>query len=348
MSSTTGSIAGIGAAPARVAGPGEATKVGRPAPDLDELGEDRQGDLLGRLPAEVEAGRRAQCREPLLGDPRPRRGARPEPRRRASARRRGRRTTRPGRARRPAPPRPRPPGVATTTAGATPGSRPAMSVPVTTRSAPGERVRVGDRIEDRDAPAGGRAERDQRAGDGCRPGHPQDRCGQMRFHVDLQRAPRMTGHDQLDDAVAAPALGRGVLRQAQQPWLTVDERAERLAHDDRLGAAAADPAFDGAVRVDDPRRAGARRGRPPDRHDGGDRERPARRLELGGAREDRARGHDPDVIPFSWRIAQTFWGVIGMSMLRTPRCQSASTTALAMAGGAPTVADSPTPLAPIG
>ena len=52
--------------------------------------------------------------------------------------------------------------------------------------------------------------------------------------------------------------------------------------------------------------------------------------------------------PFSCRIAQTFWGVIGMSMLRTPRCHSASTTAFAMAGGAPTVADSPTPLAPIG
>ena len=54
------------------------------------------------------------------------------------------------------------------------------------------------------------------------------------------------------------------------------------------------------------------------------------------------------VTPFSRRIAQTFGGVIGMSMLRTPRCHSASTTALAIAGGAPTVADSPTPLAPIG
>ena len=52
--------------------------------------------------------------------------------------------------------------------------------------------------------------------------------------------------------------------------------------------------------------------------------------------------------PFSWRIAHTFGGVIGMSMLRTPRCHSASTTALAIAGGAPTVADSPTPLAPSG
>jgi hypothetical protein len=52
--------------------------------------------------------------------------------------------------------------------------------------------------------------------------------------------------------------------------------------------------------------------------------------------------------PFSWRIRQTFSGVIGMSMFRTPRCQSASTTAFAIAGGAPTVADSPTPFAPSG
>ena len=35
-------------------------------------------------------------------------------------------------------------------------------------------------------------------------------------------------------------------------------------------------------------------------------------------------------------------------MCRTPRCDSASTTALAIAGGAPTVADSPTPFAPSG
>ena len=53
-------------------------------------------------------------------------------------------------------------------------------------------------------------------------------------------------------------------------------------------------------------------------------------------------------MPDSWRMAHTFWGVIGMSMLRTPRCHSASTTALAMADGAPTVAHSPTPFAPIG
>src|SRR4029079_14866577 len=45
---------------------------------------------------------------------------------------------------------------------------------------------------------------------------------------------------------------------------------------------------------------------------------------------------------------QTFCGVIGIWMWRTPRCHIASTIALAIAGGAPTVGDSPTPLAPIG
>ena len=240
---------------------------------------------------------RDRGRPARAGQPAARRG-RPPPRatrrgrrRPASATRRVPRTTRHGRAPRRAPPRPRRPGVATTTAGAVSGSRPrdvgAGHDPFGAR----EGVGIGDRIEDRDAPAGRRAERDERAGDGRRAGDPQDRRWQMRFHVDLQRAPGMTGHDQLDDAVPAPALGRRVLRQPEQPGLAVDERAKRLADDDRLGAAAADPALDRAVRMDDPGRAGTRRGRPPDRDDGGDRERPAGRLELGRPREDRPGAH---------------------------------------------------------
>ncbi len=46
--------------------------------------------------------------------------------------------------------------------------------------------------------------------------------------------------------------------------------------------------------------------------------------------------------------AHTRDGVSGMSAWRTPKGLSASTTALTMAGGDPTVADSPMPLAPIG
>ncbi len=41
-------------------------------------------------------------------------------------------------------------------------------------------------------------------------------------------------------------------------------------------------------------------------------------------------------------------GVSGMSACRTPYGLSASSTALTTAAGDPTVADSPTPLAPIG
>src|SRR5262245_60707403 len=105
--------------------------------------------------------------------------------------------------------------------------------------------------------------------------------------------------------------------------------------------------------MDDPVRSRPCRGRPPDRDHRGDRERLARLDQLRRAAieleapERPVRGLD-QATPFSCRIAQTFGGVIGMSMLRTPRCHSASTTALAIAGGAPTVADSPTPLAPIG
>ena len=47
-------------------------------------------------------------------------------------------------------------------------------------------------------------------------------------------------------------------------------------------------------------------------------------------------------------LAWIGFGVAGISMCRTPRWARASTTALTIAGGAPTVADSPTPLAPIG
>ena len=161
-----------------------------------------------------------------------------------------------------------------------------------TRSAPGNASAsaIGSMTVTRQPAAAPR--RDERAGDRGGAGDPQDRRGQMRFHVDLQGPARMAGHDELDDAVAAPALGRRVLREPEQARLAVDERAQRLADDDGLGAAAADPALDRAVRMDDAARARPGRGRPLDRHDRGDRERPTRRLELGGAREDRhGRGH---------------------------------------------------------
>ena len=107
----------------------------------------------------------------------------------------------------------------------------------------------------------------------------------MRFHVDLQGATGVAGHDELDDAVGAAALGRRVLREAEQARLAVGQRVERLADDDRLGAAAADPALDRAVGMDDAARAGPGRRRPGDRDDRREDERAAGRLELGGPGE---------------------------------------------------------------
>src|SRR5690606_18520350 len=49
-----------------------------------------------------------------------------------------------------------------------------------------------------------------------------------------------------------------------------------------------------------------------------------------------------------WMDRHTFAGVSGMSACVIPYGASASTTALTTAAGEPTVADSPTPLAPIG
>src|ERR1700684_1028668 len=49
-----------------------------------------------------------------------------------------------------------------------------------------------------------------------------------------------------------------------------------------------------------------------------------------------------------WTASHTFPGVSGMSACVTPNGASASTTELTTAGGEPTVADSPMPLAPTG
>ena len=159
----------------------------------------------------------------------------------------------------------------------------------------------------------------------------------------------MAGHHEVDDPVRAPGFGGLLRREAEQPRFAVGQGAKRLGDDGRLGAAAADPALDGSVRMDDPARAGLRRRRARNRDDGREGVRTAGLSEGGRPGQDpRGRGGHQAVSPFSLRIAQTFWGVIGMSMWRTPACQSASTTAFANAGGAPTVADSPTPFAPIG
>ena len=225
---------------------------------------------------------------PLVADAgllaQPRRGRR----RPASARRRGRRTRVAGRAPPRRPPRPRCPGVATTTYGATlrveaadvgRGDGPARR--------PGRR-RVGDRVDDA-SPASRRPRRASTSAPAMGVVPTTHRTA-ARADAVPRRSPGCPPEWQvmtssMTPSPRRPSAGR-VLRQPEQPRLAVGERAERLADDDRLGAAAADPALDRAVRMDDAARAGPRRGRPPDGHDRGDRERPAGRLELGGARED--------------------------------------------------------------
>src|SRR4029453_12261202 len=89
--------------------------------------------------------------------------------------------------------------------------------------------------------------------------------------------------------------------------------------------------------------AHARRGGPLDGYHRRERER--RALAGEPARLDE---HVHSASPVSFSAAQTLSAVSGMSMFRTPACASASMTALTNAAGEPTVADSPTPFAPMG
>ena len=276
--------------PASVAGPaGPRTTRVHAAP-----GPARPGSRARSPRASRRRGRCPPARAAPPAAPRgrsPRRAATRARRRRGSARPPGRRTTRPAAGPRRAPPRPRCPAWRrrrTATARDRPCPR---AVTVDTRSASGNASAsaIGSNTDTRQpvaAPSVASAPDDRR-----RAGQPERRRGKVRLHVDLQRAPRMAGHDQLDHAVAAAALGGGRLRQAQQARVPVGQRPERLADDDGLGAAAADPALDRAVGMDDPHRPRPGRRGTLDRHDRGDRERPAGGLELGDAREQAPSRH---------------------------------------------------------
>ena len=180
----------------RPAWPARGRHEGGPtAADLDELGQDRDGDLGGLLRAEVEAGRRPQGGDPL-GRRRPSR-EQPGPDRlgpgraghqadvgRLEAQRRqdgllvpgalaGDHDVRPdrrlGQARR-SRPRPRP-GPA--------GRRPPSATgSITVTAIAHRRAQLG------------RGRRDR-----ARSGDPQGRRRQVRFHVDLQGSARVAGHD---------------------------------------------------------------------------------------------------------------------------------------------------------
>src|SRR5262249_8049014 len=129
--------------------------------------------------------------------------------------------------------------------------------------------------------------------------------------------------------------------QAQEHGLAGLQRADGVQPHGRLRADAADEPFDRAVAEHDRGVAGtdARRlGRAHDRR--GD-ERHAGGEQLFHPLDKMAHWAG---LPFPRIASQTRDGVHGMSTWRTPR---ASQIALTIAGGEPTVADSPIPLAPI-
>jgi hypothetical protein len=186
-----------------------------------------------------------------------------------------------------------------------------MEIPVAEHGLSGrKRFGVGDRVEEADSPAARRAERHEGSGDRRRAGNPEVRGRQVRLHVDLQCATRVAGHDQLHDAIAPATLAGGVLREPEKTGLAVGEGPERLADDDGLGAAAADPALDGPVGMDDPRRARPGRGRPADGDDGRQHEQVPPDSAPRRGRRSAAGGH-PDS---SCRIAQIFCGVIDVDV----------------------------------
>ena len=154
-------------APATVAGPGDGDEVGPAAPDLDELGEDRERDLLGGLGAEVEPGRRAQRGEPLVGAMPVSSRSHGTDRAPGSARRRARRSAASRRSAAASASSSHEPWRRDDDVRARRGFEAARGPsPVRTRRPPpGTRSASAIGSKTRDPPAGGRAELDERAGD---------------------------------------------------------------------------------------------------------------------------------------------------------------------------------------
>src|SRR5262249_43454938 len=146
-----------------------------------------------------------------------------------------------------------------------------------------------------------------------------------------------------DDVVVS--VGAATSRaDAQQPDLAVGERVQGLADHRGLGTRPSHPADERAVRADQRPVAPPGRGWPAHRDHGREHVLPPRLAEPAGLDQDIVHS----VSPASASACQTLSGLSGMSMLRTPACQRPSITAFTYAAGDPTVADSPTPFAPIG
>src|SRR5436309_5251404 len=173
------------------------------------------------------------------------------------------------------------------------------------------------------------------------------RLGHDGFHVHLQRALALARNRDRHDALTAAILQLLGRSEEQEPGRTLLERSEAFPDHGGLRACAAQPAPDPAVGGDQRGRAFLARGRGPPPHHGGQDERLSALRQLSSELEDLG-SHVFFEPPAAWIASHTLADVSGMSMLRTPSGHSASMTAFTNAAGEPTVADSPTPFAPMG
>src|SRR5712691_311808 len=181
----------------------------------------------------------------------------------------------------------------------------------------------------------------------CRafPKHQEQRLRQSRLDEDVEGPAAGTCRRDHQLAVLSRLLDLIATDDVNELGRAFGQRAQRLAAHDRLRAAAADPAAQAAVGGDDRLVAGPGGGWRLDAHD----RRQHARYAVGRVLPKQLQnvvGYS--VTPFDRRAAQTLSEVTGMSMLVIPYGERASITALTYAAGEPTVADSPTPLAPSG
>src|SRR5487761_96517 len=175
--------------------------------------------------------------------------------------------------------------------------------------------------------------------------HEQQGARQSRLYEDVERAAARTCGGDHELAPLAGLLDLLGGHDLDELGRALGKGAESLAPNDRLGAAPSDPTAQAAIRGDDRLVPGSRRGRRLDAHDSRERAWNAisrvltQQLQYVVAYS---------VTPFERNAAHTLSDVTGMSMLVIPYGESASITALTYAAGEPTVADSPTPLAPSG
>src|SRR5207245_8709082 len=126
----------------------------------------------------------------------------------------------------------------------------------------------------------GTTEGRERLDDGPVADEHEQRLGQIGLHVDLQGAAAVTRHFVLEHALGPARDSTALAVEADEPRPAIAESLERFAHDDGLGAGAADPSLHAPVPANEDLRAGLRRGRRLAAHDRGQRERLTGALKL--------------------------------------------------------------------